>query len=328
MVRNAVSAKRLRDIISRFRETRIMVIGDLIVDEFIWGTVSRISPEAPVPVVHVRDESIHLGGAANVVNNIIALGGKALVCGVVGRDRMGELLIDKVETLGVDPGGIIRPSRQSTSVKTRIIAHNQQVVRYDREHIRDITPSTAKKIVSFLNAHIDEIDGVIISDYGKGVISAELLRQVMPPLKKKNINIAVDPKIDNFRYYRQVSVITPNNFEAGEVVKVKIANKKDIIKVGNILLDKLKCRAVLITWGEKGMVLFQDSGEIVHIPTAAREVYDVTGAGDTVIGSLTLSLGAGATMKEAAILSNDAAGIVVGKLGSATVTSDELLSAY
>ena len=328
MVRNAVSAKRLRDIISRFRETRIMVIGDLIVDEFIWGTVSRISPEAPVPVVHVRDESIHLGGAANVVNNIIALGGKALVCGVVGRDRMGELLIDKVETLGVDPGGIIRPSRQSTSVKTRIIAHNQQVVRYDREHIRDITPSTAKKIVSFLNAHIDEIDGVIISDYGKGVISAELLRQVMPPLKKKNINIAVDPKTDNFRYYRRVSVITPNNFEAGEAVKIRIANKKDIIKVGKILMDKLKCRAVLITWGEKGMVLFQDSGEIVHIPTAAREVYDVTGAGDTVIGSLTLSLGAGATMKEAAILSNDAAGIVVGKLGSATVTSDELLSAY
>lgn len=327
MVRNAVSTDRLRDVISRFHETRILVIGDLIVDEFIWGTVSRISPEAPVPVVHVRDESIHLGGAANVVSNIIALGGRALVCGVVGRDRMGDLLIDEVEALGVDAGGIIRPSRQSTSVKTRIIAHNQQVVRYDRESIRDITPSTVKKIVSFLNAHIDEIDGVIISDYGKGVISAELLRQVMPPLKKKNINIAVDPKTDNFRYYRRVSVITPNNFEAGEAVKIRIANKKDIIKVGKILMDKLKCRAVLITWGEKGMVLFQDSGEIVHIPTAAREVYDVTGAGDTVIGSLTLSLGAGATMKEAAILSNDAAGIVVGKLGSATVTSDELLSA-
>ncbi len=328
MVRNTVSTERLRDIISRFRETRILVIGDLIVDEFIWGTVSRISPEAPVPVVHVRDESIHLGGAANVVNNIIALGGRALVCGVVGRDRMGDLLIDKVESLGVDPAGIIRPSRQSTSVKTRVIAHNQQVVRYDRESIRDITPTTVKKIVSFLNARIDEIDGVIISDYGKGVISADLLRQVMPPLKKKDINIAVDPKTDNFRYYRRVSVITPNNFEAGEAVKVKIANKKDILQVGKILLDKLKCRAVLITWGEKGMVLFQDSGEIVHIPTAAREVYDVTGAGDTVIGSLTLSLGAGATMKEAAILSNDAAGIVVGKLGSATVASDELLSAY
>ena len=202
------------------------------------------------------------------------------------------------------------------------------MVRYDRESIRDITPTTVKKIVSFLNARIDEIDGVIISDYGKGVISADLLRQVMPPLKKKDINIAVDPKTDNFRYYRRVSVITPNNFEAGEAVKVKIANKKDILQVGKILLDKLKCRAVLITWGEKGMVLFQDSGEIVHIPTAAREVYDVTGAGDTVIGSLTLSLGAGATMKEAAILSNDAAGIVVGKLGSATVASDELLSAY
>jgi len=328
MARNNASTEHLRGIISRFPETRVLVIGDLIVDEFIWGKVSRISPEAPVPVVHVQTESIHLGGATNVVNNILSMGGQALVCGVVGRDRMGDLLINELESHGVDPGGIIRPSRQSTSVKTRIIAHNQQVVRYDRERIRDIAPSTVKKINAYLNKHISEIDAVIISDYGKGVITADLLRKIMPLLKKKNIFIAVDPKTDNFRYYRHVSLITPNNFEAGEAVNIKITNKKEIIKVGKILLDRLKCRAVLITWGEKGMVLFQDSGDIFHIPTTAREVYDVTGAGDTVVGSFALCLGAGATMKEAAILSNDAAGIVVGKLGSATVTSDELFSAY
>jgi len=310
--------------ISRFKNVRIMVIGDLMVDEYIWGSVSRISPEAPVPVVSVTSESLRLGGAGNVAHNIHSLGGKVWVGGVVGNDEMGRKVIHDLRRMNVGTEGVIVEPERITTVKTRIIAQHQQVVRYDREVLRAIHPENLKQILSLLEERIDELDAVLISDYGKGVVCKPLVDGVRSLALGAGKILAVDPKVKNIPLFQQATIITPNHYEAAEAAGRWIQNEEDLMAVGRILLERLQAKSILITRGEKGMTLFQQNGEVTNIPTMAKEVFDVTGAGDTVISVLTLAMAAGASAQEAAILSNYAAGIVVGEVGTATLKASEL----
>jgi D-beta-D-heptose 7-phosphate kinase/D-beta-D-heptose 1-phosphate adenosyltransferase len=316
---------RLKDIISGFSRAKILVVGDIILDEFIWGKVSRISPEAPVPVVLVESESFMPGGAANVANNISAMGGKVWLAGVVGSDHRGRLLKQELTSNGVDVEGIMDDSTRPTILKTRIIAHHQQVVRVDREKLEKLDGALLNRLLRFIHKQLKNIDAVIIEDYGKGVIMPELLREILKEAKKNGVAVTVDPKEEHFSYYRGVTALTPNKFEAGGAVGIEIKDDRTLKKVGKKLLEQLRCSALLITLGEGGMCLFEKDGNITHIPTVAQEVFDVSGAGDTVIGAFTLSVASGASLKEAAYISNFAAGIVVGKLGVAVVTKDELM---
>jgi rfaE bifunctional protein kinase chain/domain len=319
-----VNNQELIPFVSRFKDARVMVIGDLMVDEYIWGSVSRISPEAPVPVVSVTSESLRLGGAGNVVNNIYALGGKVLIGGVVGNDEMGRKIIQDLHKMGIDTKGVAVEPDWITTVKTRIIAHNQQVVRYDREIVRPIQTDPLKRILSLLADQIGQMDAVLISDYGKGVVCPDLVEQVRSLTLGAGKILSVDPKVKNFPLFKKVTVITPNHYEAGQAAGRWIQTEEDLVEVGRQLLNQLQSKAILITRGEKGMTLFQENGEITNIPTMAKEVFDVTGAGDTVISVLTMALAVGATPKQAAFLSNYAAGIVVGEVGTATLRASDL----
>ncbi len=316
--------QELLSIIAKFKNARVLVIGDLMVDEYIWGSVSRISPEAPVPVVSVTSESLRLGGAGNVVNNIYTLGGKVWIGGVVGNDEMGRKVIQDLQKMGVDTRTVAVEQDWVTTVKTRIIAHHQQVVRYDREVVRVIRPEALKKVLSVMEDRIREFDAVLISDYGKGVICPELVERVRSLTLGKGKILAVDPKVKNFPLFQKVTVITPNHHEAAQAAGRWIQTEEDMVSVGRHLLGQLQAQSVLITRGEKGMTLFEENGEITNIPAVAKEVFDVTGAGDTVISVLTLALSVGASLKEAAVLSNHAAGIVVGEVGTATLKASEL----
>ncbi len=309
-------------ILNEFKKKKILIIGDLILDRYIWGKVNRISPEAPVPVVDVVDENYLLGGASNVAHNIVSLGGQASIIGIIGDDRDGEILRQMIEDKGIECNNIFFASRPTT-VKTRVIAHNQQVVRFDKEERIQIDRKTLKVILECLHRELPEHDAVIISDYKKGVISSELVREVVKISESKNIFIAVDPKVGHFHYYKHVSLITPNINEASVASGIEIKDEKSLIRAGSLLLKKLPCKAVLITRGEQGMSLFQNN-EVIHIPTVARNVYDVTGAGDTVIATFTLAYTANANMEEAAIIANHAAGIVVGEVGTAVVALEQL----
>jgi len=310
--------------VDKFPKTTILVVGDIILDEYIWGEVNRISPEAPVPVVEVKEETKMLGGAANVVSNIVSLGGNAVLCGITGGDETAREIEERIRTLGSTTGGILAEAGRVTSIKTRIVAHNQQVVRYDRESRRDIRSETAKRLLKFVEGYSEKVDGVIVSDYGKGVVSGSLVRGLRSLLRKRGVVFAVDPKTGNFESYRGVDVITPNHHEAGAFCGFRIHDEKTLVKAGRQMLDELNCRSVLITQGKDGMTLFEKRGEISHIPTVARKVFDVTGAGDTVISTFCLGLAAGMDLKSAAIISNMAAGIVVGEVGTSTVKAEQL----
>ncbi|PIV39271.1 MAG: D-glycero-beta-D-manno-heptose-7-phosphate kinase [Candidatus Omnitrophica bacterium CG02_land_8_20_14_3_00__42_8] len=321
-----MNTAKLKKIIPRFKDAKILVIGDLILDEFVWGDVSRISPEAPVPVVWVKSESFMSGGAANVANNITSLGARAYIAGVVGNDERGGILKEGLEEKGINIDGVIADDSRPTTLKTRVVAHHQQVVRIDREKVEGISAGILDKIIFYIKDIIDEMDAIVIEDYGKGVISARLLKKILTIAKKKKKIITVDPKEEHFSYYNGVTAITPNHHEAAQAVGMKIKDNESILKIGRVLLKKLKCEGVLVTLGENGMQLFQKSGAITHIPTVAQEVYDVSGAGDTVISVFTLALALGINMKDAAYISNIAAGIVVGKVGIAVITQEELLA--
>lgn len=323
---NSKEKKRLLEILRSFPETRILVLGDFILDRFVWGSVKRISPEAPVPVVNVQKESYMPGGALNVANNIRTLQGTVFPCGVVGRDLEGRMLLKTMRREGIETGGVLygHGGRQ-TSLKTRIIAHSQQVVRFDRETAEDIPAKSITDILRFVRQKIKAVDVIIIEDYGKGVVQPALLREIVGLAKRLKKPVIVDPKEKHFSYYRGVTAITPNRAEAyGALENGRHGKEYTIHEVGKKLLSKLRCEAVLMTLGEDGMALFERKGSVTQIPTAAREVYDVSGAGDTVIAVFSMAVAAGADLKEAAFLSNMAAGIVVGKLGTATVTPDEI----
>ncbi len=327
-----VDGKRFQEILDSFPKVSILVVGDIMMDRFIRGRVSRISPEAPVPVVAVENEDFLLGGAANVVNNIHSLGGKGALCGVVGDDEQGEQIKKALTEKGIDIRGIfIDPGRQTT-VKTRIIAHHphyQQLVRVDRETPDELKGKICQSLSKFLWESMDRFDGVILSDYGKGLLARELIRAVIQKAKASMKPILVDPKLKNFFLYKGATVVTPNTSEAGEALGIPITDESSLIKAGVKLLKRLRCEALVITRGEKGMTIFEPDQMPFPVPTVAQEVYDVTGAGDTVIGTMALALGTRARVKvkDAAILANYAAGIVVGKVGTATVNRDELMKA-
>ena len=313
----------LRGFLSRFSKARVLVVGDLILDEFVWGKVSRISPEAPVPVVWVQSESVMPGGAANVANNIRALGGQALLVGVVGEDAWGTRLLDDLASRRVDTSGVLRIARPTT-VKTRVIAHHQQVVRVDREHREPLTSATIGRLLRVVEDRLAGVDAVVLEDYGKGVITRQLLEVAVPLARRRRKLITVDPKEEHFDLYHGVTALTPNRQEAGEAVGRELAGDADVRRAGQEILERLGCEGVLVTLGEDGMWLFEPRGRQARIPTVAQEVFDVAGAGDTVIAAFTLALASGASMEQAALIANYAAGIVVGKLGVATASPEEL----
>ncbi|MCD6320054.1 MAG: D-glycero-beta-D-manno-heptose-7-phosphate kinase [Candidatus Desulfofervidaceae bacterium] len=320
----------LAEAIKHLPKARILVLGDVMLDVFVWGRVNRISPEAPVPVVDVMDESQRLGGAANVVNNLVSLEAQVILAGVVGNDEIGKLLIKEVKKLGVDPAGLIIDEDRPTTVKTRIIAHSQQVVRVDKEKRQPLKENTIKQLLNFIEAHLNELDAILISDYAKGVICPSLIADLKVILKNKNILVTVDPKVKNIHLYKEMTLVTPNHYEAIQASGfngITDVSEELIITAGKKLLAMLNSQAVLITRGEAGMSLFEKNGAITHIPAVAKKVYDVTGAGDTVIATLTAAWASGAKLKEAAILANLAAGIVVGEVGTATVSRNQLLQA-
>ena len=321
-----MNKSRLKKILSRFSKVKVLVIGDLILDEFLWGDVSRISPEAPVPVVWVKSESFMPGGAANVANNIHALGGNVSLIGLVGMDERGRVLTDELDKKGIDVGGIVVDNERPTTLKTRIIAHHQQVVRIDREKLDGLSGSLLDQILDYVKEIIKNIDAIVIEDYGKGLVTPKLLQEVLKLARRHKKVVIVDPKEEHFPYYKGVTAITPNHHEAAKATGVKIKDDASLVKIGETLLKKLKCKGVLITLGENGMQLFEDSGKVTHIPTVAQDVFDVSGAGDTVISTFTLALAAGANMREAAHISNIAAGVVVGKIGIGMATPEELLA--
>lgn len=317
--------ENLKKIIKRFGNVSILVIGDLMLDEFIWGKVSRISPEAPVPVVWATSESVMPGGASNVANNIRALGGKVYLAGVVGDDDRGGLLLRELAARNVNTDGIIREGGRPTTLKTRVIAHSQQVVRIDKEKIADISEDTADKMLDFSKNIIGDVDAVIIEDYGKGVIVPRLLLPLIKLAKRHGKIITVDPKESHFAMYKNVTAITPNHHEAARAAGMSSEETVLIDEVGKRLLKRLNCEVALVTLGENGMCVFEKSGKITKIPTVAQEVYDVSGAGDTVISAYTLAISSGAKTIEAAHIANCAAGIVVGKVGIAVTTQGELI---
>lgn len=319
-----IDRKYLNKGIDNFSNARILVIGDIILDQFIWGKVSRISPEAPVPVVEVEHETTMLGGATNVVNNTTSLGGNVLLCGVLGDDSKGREIISKLNELNVDIGGIVVEPDRLTTVKTRIIAHAQQVVRYDRERRNYLKPETIDHILNFIQEKNKSLSGIIVSDYGKGVVTHELMEGVRKVISNSKIPLTIDPNVKNFSLYKDVTIITPNHYQAGEAAGLEIVDDESLKRVGEELLHRQRCQALLITRGEGGMTLFAKDGRITHIKSIARKVYDVTGAGDTVIATLTLGMASGLDMKSAAYLSNLAAGIVVGEVGTSTVKIDSL----
>jgi len=314
---------RLKTIIRKFPRVRLLVVGDLMLDEFIWGKVDRISPEAPVPVVRVTHESFHLGGAANVVHNIRALGGAAAVCGIVGDDAAGRRVLSELKKIGAGTDGVISNRGAVTIRKTRVIAHSQQVVRFDREQ-RDLPHVGLRKMAEYLERHLWDFDAVILSDYGKGVINASLLALFGKLHERRPFRLIVDPKKPNFGHYRGITLATPNQAEAAEATGVEIRDDSSLREAGRNLIERWDADSILITRGENGMTLIPRSGALRHFPTVARQVFDVTGAGDTVVATCGLAHGAGAALDEAVYLANHAAGIVVGKVGTATVSATEL----
>jgi len=325
MIIKSLAFSRLKRIVSGFNQAKVLVVGDLILDEFIWGTVTRISPEAPVPVVWVNSENFMPGGASNVAGNIRSLGGQVFLAGVVGDDARGEILKTQLRKKGVDCEGVFIDKLRPTTQKTRVIAHHQQVVRIDREVVRPISNQASSDIIDYISQRIKTLDALIIEDYGKGVIVPRLVKAAVRAAKKYKKIITVDPKETHFNFYRGVTTITPNHHEAAAAVGFKITDDDSLQRAGRKLLKKLECETALITLGENGMSLFQNGKPMLKIPTVAQDVFDVSGAGDTVISAYTLARARKASALEAAHLANCAAGIVVGKVGVAGTTAEELI---
>lgn len=330
-----VTSAQLLSVINRFAETPILVVGDLIVDHYIWGSVSRISPEAPVVVVEVTQENFRPGGAGNVVSNLSALGAIPSVFGVVGDDEQGRSLLKTISDRGACTKGIVVDASRPTTVKTRVIAHAQQVVRVDRESQAVLDDKLMKMLCEAFASRLPNTKGVLISDYGKGVIGKPVFEIIKSQfdsgiLGYQKIPVVVDPKSPNYPIYSAATVIKPNRVEAEEASGMKISNRDDAVKAGEMLLKRWGCEMVLITLGHHGMVLVSrvtPNTPSVLINTVAREVYDVSGAGDTVSAVLGLALAVNATPEEAAVLSNIAAGIVVGEIGTVAVTKQQLQAA-
>ncbi|HZJ42796.1 MAG TPA: D-glycero-beta-D-manno-heptose-7-phosphate kinase [Pyrinomonadaceae bacterium] len=320
--------QRAAQILKDLKLLNITVLGDVMLDEFVWGDVTRISPEAPVPVVDVRKESRHLGGAANVLANLSALGAVGSVVGVVGDDAAADYLRSDLASLGsVAIENLITDKTRPSTTKTRIVAHSQLVVRADRESRKLVGPEIENRIIERLKVSLNEAHAFVVSDYDKGVVTPRILSEVLP-LAYGRIPVLIDPKLRNFDSYRPATLITPNHHEALKMSNTEEDTDQGLKIAAEIIQERLGCDSVLITRGDRGMMLLGKDRSPVYVKTAAREVYDVTGAGDTVIAALAGALAAGASMLEAATFANHAAGIVVGKVGTATATAAELLETF
>lgn len=317
--------KKLSKIVDKFKEKNILVLGDLMLDKYVWGDVARISPEAPVPVVDVMREEHVPGGAANVASNISSLGSNVCVMGIVGKDETKEKLTKELIERKIDTGCLITDESKRTIQKVRVFGRNQQLIRFDYEKKGYISKNTEVRVISMLKEKIKNVDAIIISDYAKGTVTRNIIDELKKMCKKEDKMIIVDPKPFHKRFYENVTLITPNHAEAHKMAGIgELKNEdEDIKNLGNKLIEELKSN-ILITRGEKGMSLFEKSGKVSQIPTFAKEIFDIVGAGDTSVATLTLALASGANFEEAAIIANHAAGITVGKVGTSTVSLEEL----
>jgi D-glycero-beta-D-manno-heptose-7-phosphate kinase len=316
---------RLEEIQKSFTGKRIAVVGDLMLDRYFWGTVSRISPEAPVPVVEVDEESTRLGGAANVANNIASLGGVPLMIGVVGKDMGADMLQNLIAGNGFPTDGIIIDNSRPTTIKTRVIAHGQHVVRIDQEEKVDLNAETQSRVLASIANQISSLDGIILEDYNKGVLTKDLIKSIIQLANQHHKTITVDPKFNNFFEYQGVSVFKPNRKETEEALGRRLHTYQDMEAAALELLNRLHTENVLLTLGEKGMLLHERNGSMSHVETKTRHVADVSGAGDTVIATLTMAMVTGASVKESAALANYAGGIVCGEVGIVPIDKSMLM---
>ena len=319
-----LSTHRLGELKNNFAGKKIAVIGDMMLDCYFWGDVKRISPEAPVPVVEVGDEFYRFGGAANVALNILKLGGIPFLIGVIGYDNDGTIFTSLIKENQMHSDGIFIDETRPTTAKTRVIAHNQHVVRIDKESKDYINEEMRKKILAYLESHIKKIDGIILQDYNKGVLTPELIEKIVHLANKNDILITVDPKFNNFFAYKNVTVFKPNRKEAEEVLGIKIKTTSDVSFAGKTILERLKAKNVLLTLGEEGIAVFEEHQPEKRMSTKAIKVADVSGVGDTVISTLTMALAANANILEACYLANFAAGIVCGEVGIVPIEIDRL----
>lgn len=315
---------RLMDLVGRFPDRRLLVLGDLMLDHYLWGRCDRISPEAPVPVVDVERETSSLGGAGNVAANLTALGARPVLIGVLGEDARAQQLLDAFASRGVDTRALVRDHTRPTTIKTRILAQHQQVVRADWESRADLAGDALAGVLDALARELPQCEGLIVSDYGKGMITPAVLERAIGLAKAVGIPISVDPKESHIDSYRGVSVLTPNQHEAGYVMGRRVVDEASLMEVGWGLQKRLDAECALVTRGADGMSLFEKGGRYTHLPTVAREVFDVTGAGDTVVSVVALALAAGADYPEACYLANHAAGVVIREVGTAACSPAQL----
>ena len=320
-----IDKQRANELFGKLGDCNIVVLGDVMLDEFLWGDVTRISPEAPVPVVDIRRESTHLGGAANVLANLVALGAKACVVGLVGDDFAGERICSSVgDKSDFQAGGsLVKDGSRPTTIKTRIIARNQMVVRADREHRQPASGKIEELIIAAMKTALENAHALIVSDYDKGVVTPRILAELLP-IAYGHMPVLIDPKLRNFDAYRPATLITPNHHEALRMANLEEDSDEGLKQAARSIRDRLSCDAVLITRGDRGMMLVEADHDPINVDTVAREVFDVTGAGDTVIATFALALASGASFTNAAHLANYAGGLVVMKRGTATVSASEL----
>lgn len=320
-----VTRDGLAERVRSFRGRTVLVVGDVILDRYLWGSATRVSPEAPVLVVDVDREELRLGGAANVAHNVLALGATPVLVGVIGEDAAGGRFLELLGSHGVDgAAGIVADGGRRTTLKTRIIAHHQQVLRADEETRRSLPPGIEAQLVERIESALPRADAVLLSDYGKGAVTPLLLERLLPELERRGIPCAVDPKEEQFFRYLGVTVITPNVAEASQAWGRRIRSEADLAEAGFSLRERLRAHAVLITRGEEGMSLFTGEGH-THFPTRAQDVYDVTGAGDTVVAAIASAIAARAPLPEACVLANHAAGLVVSHLGTVAARAADLI---
>ncbi|RMG62787.1 MAG: D-glycero-beta-D-manno-heptose-7-phosphate kinase [Calditrichaeota bacterium] len=320
-----LDASRIQQLIQSGYGKQIVVLGDLMVDRYLWGKVSRISPEAPVPVIDIDDEEIRFGGAANVAYNLISLGARPLVVGVVGLDQWGKIFHSMLLDKNLRGDGLVMDESRPTTLKTRIIGNSQHIARVDRESTAPIGPAIQEKIFQFVASVIDEVEGIIFEDYNKGVLVPELFHRIIELARQRDKFVAVDPKFDHFLEYRGVTLFKPNRKETEEALAMRLNGREALEKAGRLLLERLQAKGVLITLGAEGMALFQPDREPLLMPTQARKVADVSGAGDTVIATLAYALAGGAGFEEAMTLANFAAGLVCEEVGVVPVDRQRLI---
>jgi rfaE bifunctional protein kinase chain/domain len=321
-----LNKERILELKNNFKNKKIAIIGDLMLDGYFWGDVFRVSPEAPVPVVEIDDEFFRFGGAANVALNILKLGGIPIPFGVIGNDNDGQILLNLMKDVGISSYGILIDETRPTTNKTRVIAGTQHVVRIDKESKENINSMLQSKIISLLENNISDLDAIILQDYNKGVLTEDLISSIIAIGNDNNKIVAVDPKFINFLKFKNTTVFKPNKKESEDILGMRIITDEDITTAGEKLLELLNPKYVLLTLGSKGLALFQKNTEEIRIPTKARKVADVSGAGDTVISTLTYALTAGASIEEAAYIANYAGGLVCEEVGIVPIDIEKLFA--